>query len=449
MKKLITVCLIIAIIFTIMPNVINASATTTDEQDTTIIEPVNFVDENGNEYTLTFSKNVKTKKIFGFSLGEYISSFDITMEKSTSEGEKITYKYRTKERFWLWAPKTVEKALKKDKLSEIYDLWEEFQISYIRWDSVKDMTDDEFREKILNDISDSAYFKQNEESENFSIEIEDNLDLKDDIKGVFENKVIDKYCPFNPDDYVSMVEDTVELTKKIEKTFSFFTGILNMVSDALNGIEQVKSDTDSKIHSLFEKLAANEKFESHTTYQTKFASVNHITAPSFEFVFPNDWEITKEEINKSEGIYEVVELTNTRGVAIRYVQHSGTFSGARDMMTCEITKVADAALELEWVQGTDYSNTGNIVVAKIHDITYGDITGKYKDKYDKYFYAIIPESFLDTTVYNSADEWRINRFSIKYGDHLSFIAQSPDGKFTAQEEQEIIQILSSFKEVVH
>ena len=193
----------------------------------------------------------------------------------------------------------------------------------------------------------------------------------------------------------------------------------------------------------------NKTYTTNFTGTTNFAGNVNFTSPIFQFDYSDNWKITKENTNKDDNELEIVELTNKRGVVIRYVQHKGlSFGSGRDAMTCKITKMADSEFKLGKVQDTDYSNTGKIVVAKIHDKKYGDITGKYSSKYNEYFYAIIPESYLNMSVYSGVDERRIEKFSIKYGQYLSFIAQSPNGKFTRNEEKQIVEILSSFREKV-
>ena len=187
------------------------------------------------------------------------------------------------------------------------------------------------------------------------------------------------------------------------------------------------------------------------TYITRYSDINVVDAPEFQFDFPKNWTITKEFVNDGSNPYqvceEIVELTNERGVTIRYVYGGRSSGQGRDVMTCDIVKVEDSNLELSYVQATDYSEQNPMVVAKIHNLTYGDVTGQYVMEWDKYIYAVIPESYLDIKSYGDCDEWGINRFSFKYGGVQSFIAHSPDGKFTREEEKEIIEILSSFREL--
>ena len=188
-----------------------------------------------------------------------------------------------------------------------------------------------------------------------------------------------------------------------------------------------------------------------STYTTRFSDVHAITVPQFQFDFPKNWTITKEEVYDGRGVfYEVVELTNERGVIIRYACFNNNIYNVgigRDLMICELTKVGDSNLDLGYVQASDYSKQGKMVVAKVHDLTYGDITGQYMEEYDQYIYVVVPESYLEIDSYVGADEWRVKKFSFEYGGSQAFIAHSPDGKFTKKEEKEIIQILSSFREM--
>ena len=463
LKKLITICIIIAVIATIMPNAINATAATTDTPDTTIIEPLIFIDEDGNEYTLTFSKNEKDKKILWFSFGKYISSFDITMEKSTNDGQQIIYKYKTKESFWLWAPKTVEKALKKDDLSEIYDLWEDFQSSYIAWTSIKNMTNEEFANKILTDISDKANASIDSVYNDFSSEVNNKLDIKDNATGVFTNKIIDKFCAFNPDDYSSMIEDTVDFTKKIEKTLTYFTDFSKDISKAYeilgnpeyNGIEQekikIKRETDSKIHDLFKKLEGNQLFESevlnYTTYKTKFADLNQLTVPRFEFIYPSDWKITKEEVvvNESANIQEWIEIESNTGITITYMSTTSKLGGnGRNWTTGEAIEVAMSSFAPGYVQATDYSSLGEFVVAKIHETHYVRCDTGNENEIDNYCYAVIPKTELGEIGYAG----RYDGLSFNYGGRTHqylFMAEYDKTTCSKEDENEIIKVLKSFK----
>jgi len=58
-------------------------------------------------------------------------------------------------------------------------------------------------------------------------------------------------------------------------------------------------------------------------------------------------------------------------------------------------------------------------------------------------YAVVPESMLGirddiTGVFEG-------EFAFWYGNYISFIASSPDNTFSETEEQEVIEILSSFR----
>lgn len=184
------------------------------------------------------------------------------------------------------------------------------------------------------------------------------------------------------------------------------------------------------------------------TYTTRYSDIIPCNAPKFQFDFPTNWSITKEEVNDDTSLQqEIVELKNERDVTIRYVCGGRNSGAGRDVMTCEITKIADSNLSLEYVEGVDSSEQGSMVVVKIHNLIYGDVTGRYTETVNKYMYAVVPEAYLSIESYSDCDEWGINRFSFGYGGAQSFIAHSPDGKFTKEEEKEIIEILSSLEEV--
>ena len=92
--------------------------------------------------------------------------------------------------------------------------------------------------------------------------------------------------------------------------------------------------------------------------------------------------------------------------------HAYNVGIGRDEMTCSITKVSDSNLVFGAPLGiTDHFGQGNIIIAKIHDLTYGTVDGQYIDKWDKYAYALVPEEILSMDSYVGADEWHIKHFN--------------------------------------
>ena len=68
-----------------------------------------------------------------------------------------------------------------------------------------------------------------------------------------------------------------------------------------------------------------------------------------------------------------------------------------------IRKVVDIRYENNQYIGSvsDSNVTGNMV-AKVHDLTYSDVSGRYESEMDTYFFAVVPEPFLNWESYTGA-----------------------------------------------
>lgn len=184
------------------------------------------------------------------------------------------------------------------------------------------------------------------------------------------------------------------------------------------------------------------------TYQTKFGDVNMVTYPSFVFDYPDGWTISREEVTQTG---ETVILTNARGIEITYTHISGVREGelgggsAVNMARVEAGKIADSQFVPSGVQGTDHSGLGKFMVARLKvtgqldmmlDTDFRDVDGAVS-------YAVLPESrqgIDDNVRYPNTVQ-----SAFWYSSYISFIAESPDGRFSENEEKEVIEILSSFR----
>ncbi|RGC26481.1 hypothetical protein DWX59_16300 [Enterocloster aldenensis] len=183
------------------------------------------------------------------------------------------------------------------------------------------------------------------------------------------------------------------------------------------------------------------------TYITRFEEVNLVTYPAFSFDYPDGWTVTSEEVTPYS---EQVVLTNSRGVSITY-WHFGKMrdlTGAiRNIRGVDVTRVADASFIPNYVQATDYSDLGKFMVAKLKITSECDMLsgGESIDiENGPVRYALLPESEVGEQ-YESMIVG-LPTFSFWYAGHISLIADSPNGKFTEQEEKEVIAIIASFSD---
>lgn len=194
---------------------------------------------------------------------------------------------------------------------------------------------------------------------------------------------------------------------------------------------------------------APKKTELNHTYATKFGEVNAITYPQFMFDYPDNWSITQEEVIP---MGETVTLSNERGIEIKFSHIGGVAEGdferggsATDMLRVEVSPAADSGFIPGYVQATDYSDLGKFIVAKLETTGHIDMIkgSDFTEVHGETAYAVLPESKIGTN-----DDVRHPfhvEFAFWYSDYISFVAHSPDGQFTKQEEKEVLAILSSFR----
>ncbi len=184
--------------------------------------------------------------------------------------------------------------------------------------------------------------------------------------------------------------------------------------------------------------------ELNNTYTTHFGETNLVTYPAFSIDYPDGWTITSNEVNSSE---EKFVLTNEAGTTITY-WYFGTMrdlSGpTRKIETLNVTRMADANFIPGYVQGTDYSDLGKFMVAKLETFSECNLLDDGESVDVEYVrYALLPGS----SVGEQSESFipGLPTFSFWYAGHISLIATTPNEKFTEQEEQEVIAILSSFR----
>lgn len=203
------------------------------------------------------------------------------------------------------------------------------------------------------------------------------------------------------------------------------------------------------------ELQSLEPIKLNNTYQTRFGKVYAVTCPQFKFYYSDNWKVIKEEIS-DQVFSEKDVISNNRGISITYMDFgrvNGLGNTGRFMYQVKFSKVADSSFvptvpDGVGMDGTDqeFSHLGNFIVAKIKIV--GDL---YMDKDSKFtatdgdvLYAVVPESYIGMhEVVGMSGLY--DECSFNYPAPYAFIAEADDGKFTKEEEKEVIEILSSFR----
>lgn len=167
------------------------------------------------------------------------------------------------------------------------------------------------------------------------------------------------------------------------------------------------------------------------TYSTQFATENSITYPTFSFKYPSSWSLT-EELVTARG--ETVELTSSDGAVIQYEQRAQSTSSADSVSLEDMEKVADASFVPTAVQGSDYSDLGQFIVAKG--------TLNVNGRSEGTCYALVPASAMHSTM---DLDLRCGVPGFWYASTITFTCQPSEG-ISEQTTQEIIAILASFTE---
>ena len=145
---------------------------------------------------------------------------------------------------------------------------------------------------------------------------------------------------------------------------------------------------------------------------------------------------------------EWVTLSNDRGATVDFINIHHDVSGGSSILYHEVeaSKVADSKFVPGYVQATNYSNLGKFMVAELK------IVGTMDAAIDSDFvpvedgtisYAVLPESYAGLHTVNSP---YFMDLAFQYSGNTLFVASPPGGQFTPQEEKEVIEILSSFRE---
>lgn len=189
-------------------------------------------------------------------------------------------------------------------------------------------------------------------------------------------------------------------------------------------------------------------FDLTQSYTTKYRDANSVEYPKFTFDYPDNWTVTQEDVTSDR---EIVTLTNSEGAEVTFSTYfygkDFNFSyGASVFGRVEVTEADGSQFVPSTVQGTDHSDLGEFMVAKLHQtgvmyITNGD--SDYRDIDGETEYAVIPKSEVGTKTELSGHYE--GEFAFWYNAFVSFIGRDTNGDFTEQEQQEVISILNSFR----
>lgn len=199
----------------------------------------------------------------------------------------------------------------------------------------------------------------------------------------------------------------------------------------------------------WEKTPKTPPVSYNNTYITNRAREYMVTCPEFAFEYSDNWKISQEELDMN---HEWNILENERGVTVNYYESNQGFDsqyygGGYTMRYAKITKVADCEFKPGYITGTDsYYSLGKFVVAKLEEYAREDgLNGGGKYEVDGMVaYAIVPESYLGEVSFKGNGFWAALAWD--YPSPIAMLVTSPDETFTAQEEQEIIHMLSTFRE---
>ena len=256
---------------------------------------------------------------------------------------------------------------------------------------------------------------------------------------------------------------------------------LPIVDDKLKEQELFNKDLDPLWHKQWKSkkdLPKDEKSSTNTTKDQDIKLTQHfestygkddeeIYSDIYDFDYPSNWTLkyhgTKNNIiydssngniSVSDYLFETATIENERGVTVTFInglEPETLGHKAHEVENIKIEKVADS----QFVPGTpkkdggpgDLSYFGRFVVGKVSIIgaEYGYGEGSEEEfEEPSVFYTIMPTSSLGLNgqmVY----AFVFGDFIFEYGTNLYFSAKSPDGKFTSQEEKEVVKILSSFR----
>lgn len=213
-------------------------------------------------------------------------------------------------------------------------------------------------------------------------------------------------------------------------------------------IEEDTEETDANEQSEEQDITQAADIALTNTYTTRYEEVNMVTYPNFTFSYPDGWNVTEQDVTSQQ---EVGTISNDRGVTVTFMHIDGTPGGlgagySVSAARVEVSKVGDSQFVPGYVQDTNYADLGSFGVMKLKQTGQIDMksgNGEVQDIDGSTAYGVLPESRIGTD--DMVNSLYCSEFSFYYSAYISLIAQSPDGTFTPEEEQQVIAILGSFK----
>lgn len=241
---------------------------------------------------------------------------------------------------------------------------------------------------------------------------------------------------------INNTASTVSTTK--ESTTQVHTTEITTVQETTQ--KPTEMTTEKTTEMVEEKTAeSEEKVVLSNEYTTRYQEINMVTYPPFVFNYPDNWSVTKEECNQQQ---ELVTLENGKGASVTFLHYSGKLEGGGSgvsMARVNISKVAESQFVPSFVQATDHSSLGEFMVAKLKttgilnmqtDREYTDVDGNVS-------YAVLPVK--EEGIREDVRKATSGEFTFPYSGTISFTASDSEKNFTAQEQNEVIAILKSFR----
>lgn len=192
------------------------------------------------------------------------------------------------------------------------------------------------------------------------------------------------------------------------------------------------------------------------TYTTRRTEEYKWEQPEFSLKYPNNWNLVNSKLTDT---YELGVIENERGVSITFCECNRGFTdtnygGGYILQEAKIIAIKDSAFRPSWISGGDYSTLGEFAIAKVETYGYYEMHSdnpkliKYDTNDNNIFYTLIPKTYTKDNggiiQYKAHGYW--DTLSWNYPTPVAIIAEAPNGTFSKQEEREIIEILSTFKE---
>lgn len=191
-------------------------------------------------------------------------------------------------------------------------------------------------------------------------------------------------------------------------------------------------------------ITEDNNVELNNTYTTKLTEIDNVTYPAFSFDYPDNWTVVKEAVVES---YELVTLENESGAVIWFSHINGKKGedigggSSTNMARIDVSEISES----QFVPDAANKNLGEFMVAKLKitgvldmrtDSDYTDIDGDIS-------YAVLPKS--EVGLREGVNKAIPGEFTFYYGANISFVGTDTDNDFTDVEQQEVIEILNSFR----